>query len=101
MLPAPSCSSGSSASSSHSHSANHLAPTNDPYIIDMIKLADDRITQLQAELDSFKQANEIMDTKISNYKTQVFIFNWIFVCTTKKIKYENTLQRFDSIKLFF
>ena len=37
----------------------------------MIKLADDRIHQLQTELDSFKQTNELLDTKISNYKTQV------------------------------
>ena len=79
MLPAPSSSSSSSSSSTSSaasNSSNHLAPTNDPYMIDMIKLADDRITQLQAELDSFKQHNEILDTKVSNYKTQVC---WCFL----------------------
>ena len=43
----------------------------DPYMIDMIKLADERIEQLQSELDVFKQNAEILDTKVSNYKSQV------------------------------
>ena len=48
-----------------------LASADDPYLIDMIKLADDRITQLQMDLDETRQAKEILDTKLSNYKNQV------------------------------
>ena len=42
----------------------------DPYIIDMIKMADNRITQLQTELDDCKQSKEITETKLTNFKTQ-------------------------------
>jgi hypothetical protein len=50
----------------------------DPYMIDMIKLADERIEQLQAEYDSCKQAKEILETKVFNYKNQVGAF--ILLC---------------------
>jgi hypothetical protein len=49
----------------------HLALTTDPYIIDMVKLADERIAQMQIDLDNYKQTNEIIETKVSNYKNQV------------------------------
>jgi hypothetical protein len=44
---------------------------DDPYVIDMIKIADERISQLQCDLDMSKQSVDLMDTKLSNYKNQV------------------------------
>lgn len=46
----------------------------DPYIMDMIKLADERIEQLQLELNNLKQTNEIIERKNSNFKIQVCLF---------------------------
>lgn len=69
MLPPSSLSSSNSSLSSGN---NNHGPSSDPYMIDMIKLADDRILQLQNDLDSFKQSNEILETKLTNYKNQVF-----------------------------
>lgn len=67
MLPPPS----PTPSSQHS--------SNDPYIIDMIKLADERLSQLQADLDNFKQSNEILENKVCNFKNQVnpIAYNYI------------------------
>jgi centrosomal protein CEP135 len=81
MLPPTSSGSSSSSSASSSSSSgcscttnsNFISSANDPYIIDMIKVADDRITHLQNELENFKQTNEILETKVSNYKNQVRI----------------------------
>lgn len=66
MLP-PSTQTSQQSTTSSSLNAN----LDDPYLIDMIKLADERITQLQTELDEIKQAKEILDNKLSNYKSQV------------------------------
>jgi centrosomal protein CEP135 len=44
---------------------------NDPYLIDMIQLADERIIQLQTESEKANQSVEILETKLSNYKNQV------------------------------
>ena len=44
---------------------------NDPYIIDMIKLADERITQLQSELNEMIKSKEAIETKSTNLKSQV------------------------------
>ncbi len=48
-----------------------IETANDPYMIDMLKLADERISKLQGDLDSFKQTNEILESKVASYKTQV------------------------------
>ena len=71
MLPESSL---NSANSNPNSAANHLTVPTDPYIIDMVKLADDRISQMQIDLDNFKQSNEILETKVSNYKNQVIYF---------------------------
>lgn len=47
------------------------AHLDDPYLIDMIKLADERINQLQTDLDEAKQSKDILENKLSNYKSQV------------------------------
>lgn len=44
---------------------------DDPYTIDMIKLADERMGQLQVELDDCKQAKEMLESKVANFKAQV------------------------------
>jgi hypothetical protein len=67
----PESSSNSMNGDSHATHNKHLALTTDPYIIDMVKLADERIAQMQTDLDNFKQSNEILETKVSNYKNQV------------------------------
>ena len=51
---------------------------DDPYIIDMIKLADERIAKLQSDTDMSKQSIELMETKLSNYKNQVYILMILF-----------------------
>ena len=61
MLP-PSTQTSQQSTTSSSLNAN----LDDPYLIDMIKLADERITQLQTELDEIKQAKEILDNKHKN-----------------------------------
>lgn len=74
MLPPPNktCSTSSLASNGSSGSSGIGAScASDPYVIDMIKLADERISQLQTELENYKQSNEILENKVSNYKSQV------------------------------
>ena len=66
MLPA----SARNMCSTHSQSVS--SASDDPYLIDMIKLADDRIAQIQSELDEMKLGKEMLEGKITNYKTQVF-----------------------------
>ncbi len=75
-------------SSVNSANSNHLALSSDPYIIDMVKLADDRISQLQHDLDNLKQSHEISETKVSNFKNQVRI------CL-------NLFSYYDNLDLFF
>jgi hypothetical protein len=89
MLPPPTSSGGSSTTSSSSGcSCGGVSSATDPYIIDMIKLADERICQMQTELDTIKQTNEILDTKVSNYKNQVsgFVIYFILLFGKKKHK---------------
>ena len=60
---------GNNASNSKAGFANFIS--DDPYIIDMIKLADQRMTQLQCELDETKQYRDIIDSKLTNFRNQV------------------------------
>jgi hypothetical protein len=75
----PSGNGSSSSSSGCSCGSLNVPLANDPYIIDMIKLADDRICQLQNDLETIKQTNEILETKVSNYKNQVRQKAWCFI----------------------
>lgn len=50
---------------------SQLPRADDPYTIDMLKLADERMSQLQAELDDCKQAKEMLESKLTNFKAQV------------------------------
>jgi len=68
MLP-PSQPTSQQATTSSSSSLNeHL---DDPLLIDMIKLANERINQLQTDLNEAKQSRDILENKLSNYKSQV------------------------------
>ena len=68
MLP-PSQPTSQQATTSSSSSLNeHL---DDPFQIDMIKLANERINQLQTDLNEAKQSRDILENKLSNYKSQV------------------------------
>ena len=54
-----------------SSSSRNIVNCDDPYIIDMIKLADQRMMQLQKELDETNQYKVIIDNKLTNFKNQV------------------------------
>ena len=58
----------------HASTSSLNANLDDPYLIDMIKLADERITQIQTELDEYKQSKEILENKLSSFKNQVSNF---------------------------
>ena len=69
MLPAP------------SPAINAAPSANDPYVIDMIKLADERMAQMLAELEASKQAQEMLENKVASFKIQVsneIIFSLLF-----------------------
>ncbi len=59
---------------------------DDPYTIDMIKLADERLGQLQMELDECRQTKEILESKLANFKVQVSKIRWIFYGIGKNFK---------------
>ena len=56
--------------------ANHRpnVEVKDPYIIDVVKIADERIQELEALLNQSKQSGEIWEKKCSNLKYQVCDF---------------------------
>jgi hypothetical protein len=67
----------------HASTSSLNANLDDPYLIDMIKLADERITQIQTELDEYKQSKEILENKLSSFKNQVS--NFIYSITKNRI----------------
>ena len=74
LLPAPVATNlNSSATIS---AANHRpnVEVKDPYIIDVVKIADERIQELEALLNQSKQSGEIWEKKCSNLKYQVCDF---------------------------
>lgn len=60
--------------------ANHRpnVEVKDPYIIDVVKIADERIQELEALLNQSKQSGEIWEKKCSNLKYQVCDFCFYF-----------------------
>jgi len=55
----------------NSNSPSYVVSPDDPYIIDMIKLADQRMAQLQKDLDETNQFKILIDNKLINLKNQV------------------------------
>ena len=68
MLPEP-------ESSKNKTPAISAPSANDPYVIDMIKLADERMAQMQADLEASKQAQEVLENKVASFKSQVSLIS--------------------------
>ncbi|CAF1216613.1 unnamed protein product [Adineta steineri] len=60
-----------SSSSTQRTSAQQLPYVNDPYIIDIVKVTEDRIAELELELQQQKQYVDEVETKMANLKYQV------------------------------
>ena len=41
----------------------------------MIKLADERMAQMQADLEASKQAQEVLENKVASFKSQVSLIS--------------------------
>ncbi|CAF1264939.1 unnamed protein product [Adineta steineri] len=59
-----------SSSSTQRTSAQQLPYVNDPYIIDIVKVTEDRIAELELELQQQKQYVDEVETKMANLKYQ-------------------------------
>lgn len=53
--------------------AQQLPYLDDPYIIDIVKVTEDRVAELELELQKQKQYTDEIETKIANLKYQVSI----------------------------
>ena len=53
--------------------AQQLPYVNDPYIIDIVKVTEDRVAELELELQQQKQYRDEIETKMANLKYQVSI----------------------------
>ena len=72
-------------SSSLQRTPNHQLPyVNDPYIIDIVKVTEDRVAELEVQLQEHKRYTDEMETKMTNLKYQVCPFQ---------------CQRFSSLEL--
>ena len=60
-----------SSSSAHRGSSHPLPYVNDPYIIDIVKVTEDRVAELEVQLHDQKQQTDEMETKMNNLKYQV------------------------------
>ena len=60
-----------SSSSGHRGSTHPLPYVNDPYIIDIVKVTEDRVAELEIQLQEQKQQTDELETKLTNLKYQV------------------------------
>lgn len=60
-----------SSSSSQRTQLQNLPYVNDPYIIDIVKVAEDRVAELEIQLQEQKQYVDEVETKLANLKYQV------------------------------
>jgi hypothetical protein len=58
-------------SSSQRTLAQQLPYVNDPYIIDIVKVTEDRVAELELELQQQKKYTDEVETKLTNLKYQV------------------------------
>jgi hypothetical protein len=65
-------------SSSQRTSAQQLPYVNDPYIIDIVKVTEDRIAELELELQQQKQYTDEVETNMTNLKYQVRTIDRLF-----------------------
>jgi hypothetical protein len=61
------------SSSSQRTQAQQLPYVNDPYIIDIVKVTEDRVAELELLLQDQKQHIDEVETKMANLKYQVRI----------------------------
>jgi hypothetical protein len=59
------------SSSSQRTLAQQLPYVNDPYIIDIVKVTEDRVAEVELELQQQKQYTDEIETKMANLKYQV------------------------------
>jgi hypothetical protein len=59
------------SSSSQRTLAQQLPYVNDPYIIDIVKVTEDRVAELELELQEQKKYTDEVETKLANLKYQV------------------------------
>lgn len=58
-------------STDHRTLAQQLPYVNDPYIIDIVKVTEDRVAELELELQQQKNYTDEIETKLANLKYQV------------------------------
>ncbi len=51
---------------------------NDPYIIDIVKVTEDRVAELELELQQQKKYTDEIETNMANLKYQVKIKSFVF-----------------------
>jgi hypothetical protein len=61
------------SSSSQRTLAQQLPYINDPYIIDIVKVTEDRVAEVELELQQQKKYTDEVETKMANLKYQVRI----------------------------
>ena len=59
------------SSSSHRLHAQPLPYVNDPYIIDIVKVTEDRVAELEMQLQEHKRHADELETNMLNLKYQV------------------------------
>ena len=64
-------------------SAFRIPPPDDPYVADLLQVADSKIAQLEQEVARIEDEKEVMDRKLKMFKQQVS-HHWnhliLFVC---------------------
>lgn len=48
-----------------------VPPPDDPYVADLLQVADTKIAQLEAEVSQLEDEKEILDRKLKNFRQQV------------------------------
>jgi hypothetical protein len=66
------------SSSSQQTLAQQLPYMNDPYIIDIVKVTEDRVAELELELQQQKKYTDEIETNMANLKYQVKIKAFVF-----------------------
>ncbi|CAF1055145.1 unnamed protein product, partial [Didymodactylos carnosus] len=65
---------------------------DDPYIIDMVKVAEDRVAELEIDVQNQKEIKEALETKLTNYKYQVGIGTAADKCQKKEFYVKAQLE---------
>ena len=66
----------------YTSSAFRVPPPEDPYVADLLQVADSKIAQLESEVKRVQDEKEVMDRKLKTFRQQVGGFskqNWLEV----------------------